>query len=275
MIRILVDGSSDISAEEAAERGIVRVPIPVDLDGTNWADRPYDEFYQAMEASGGFPVTSQVIPQVFEGPFREAVEAGDELICLLLSSGLSGTYQNALLARELVGSDAIHVIDTRHSTHAIRIMVDYVEQLIAEGASADEIERKVLRLRPRVRIIAGLDTLEYLARSGRISNPLAIVGDIAHIKPVITFSQKGMVEVLGKTLGIGKAITRVFKLIDDRGVDSAYSSYEIYTYGQENVERLHNHLVRAGIHATGRKQVGPVIGCHNGPRALGMVFVSR
>lgn len=275
MIRILVDGSSDISAEEAVERGIVRVPIPVDLDGTNWADRPYDEFYQAMEASGGFPVTSQVIPQVFETPFREAVEAGDELICLILSSGLSGTYQNALLARELVGSDAIHVIDTRHSTHAIRIMVDYVEQLIAEGATADEIEHKVLRLRPRVRLIAGLDTLEYLARSGRISNPLAIVGNIAHIKPVITFSQKGMVEVLGKTLGIGKAITQVFKLIDDRGVDGAYSSYEIYTYGQDNVERLHNHLVRAGIHATGRKQVGPVIGCHNGPQALGMVFVSR
>lgn len=275
MIRILVDGSADLTAEECAARNIIRVPIPIDLNGVDYADRPYDEFYEAMLHTKGFPVTSQVIPQGFMEPFEKAVAAGDELICLILSSGLSGTYQNALMAKELVGSDAIHVIDTRHSTHAIRIMVDYAERLIAEGHTADEIEHRILRLRPRVRIIAGLDTLEYLARSGRIANPLAIVGDIAHIKPVITFSSKGAVEVLGKALGTGKAVSQVFRLIKDRGVDEDYSSYEIYTYGEANTERLHNHLVRAGIHATDRLQVGPVIGCHNGPQALGMVFVSR
>ncbi len=275
MIRILVDGAADLSTEECAERGIMRVPIPVDLDGVNYADRPYDEFYEALIHSANFPITSQVTPQGFVGFFEEAASAGDDLICLILSSGLSGTYQNALMAKEIVGYDRIHVIDTRHSTHAIRIMVDYAERLIAEGCSGDEIEHKILHLRPRVRIIAGLNTLEYLARSGRISNPLAIVGDIAHIKPVITFSSKGAVEVLGKALGIGKAVSQVFKLIKGRGVDEEYSSYEIYTYGEANTERLHGHLVRAGIHATGRLQVGPVIGGHNGPEALGMVFVSR
>ncbi len=275
MIRILVDGAADLSEEECAERNIVRVPILVDLDGVDYGNRPYDEFYEALIHSSGFPVTSQVTPQGFVGPFQDAVDAGDELVCLILSSGLSGTYQNALMAKEIVGSDAIHVIDTRHSTHAIRIMADYAERLIAEGCTADEIEHRILHLRPRVRIIAGLDTLSYLARSGRISNPLAVVGDIAHIKPVITFSSKGAVEVLGKSLGIGKAVSQVFRLIKDRGVDEDYTSYEIYTYGEANTERLHSHLVRAGIHATDRLQVGPVIGCHNGPEALGMVFVSR
>ena len=179
------------------------------------------------------------------------------------------------MAKEIVGSDKVHVIDTRHSTHAIRIMVDYAERLIADGLPADEIERKIKHLRPRVRIIAGLDDLEYMARGGRISRYVATIGDIAHVKPVITFSQRGAVEVLGKSLGIGKAITQVFRLIQDRGVDDEYTSYEIYTSTQDNTERLHTHLVKAGIHATDRLQVGPVIGAHNGPRALGMVFVSR
>ena len=275
MIRILVDGSADISDAECAERGMVRVPIPTILDGVDYADLPYDDFYAAMAATKSFPLTSQVTPQQFVEPFEKIIGEGDEVVALVLSSALSGTYQNALMAKEIVGSDKVHVIDTRHSTHAIRIMVDYAERLIAEGLPAEEIERRIKHLRPRVRIIAGLDDLEYMARGGRISRYVATIGDIAHVKPVITFSQRGAVEVLGKSLGIGKAITQVFRLIQDRGVDDEYTSYEIYTSTQDNTERLHTHLVKAGIHATDRLQVGPVIGAHNGPRALGMVFVSR
>lgn len=275
MIRILVDGSADFTAEECAERGMLRVPIPTILDGIDYADLPFDDFYTAMAATKSFPLTSQVTPQGFVEPFERALDAGDEVIALVLSSALSGTYQNALMAKEIVGSGKIHVIDTRHSTHAIRIMVDYAERLIAEGKSADEVEHAIKHLRPRVRIIAGIDDLEYMARGGRISRYVATIGDIAHIKPVITFSQRGAIEVLGKSLGIGKAISQVSRLIKDRGVDDDYTSYEIYTSSEENTERLHAHLARAGIHATDRLQVGPVIGAHNGPRALGMVFVSR
>lgn len=274
MIRILVDASADISEAECREAGWFRVPISVELDGVEYEDRPVGDFYRAMESTTAFPHTSQPTPNAFLAPFEEVRDAGDELICLTLSSALSGTYQNALFAAESVGYPGIHVIDSRHSTHAIRLLVEYADRLIKEGVEAPEIVRRVERLRPRVRILAGLETMAYLARGGRIPKAVAMMGDAVRIRPVITFSQRGEVELLGKAMGTGKALSQVTRLIAARGVDPEHNAYEIYTTTQANVQRLAERLERRDIVATGRRQVGPTIGSHIGPDAYGMVFVS-
>ena len=114
MIRILVDSAADFSKKEIDEKGIYLVPLQVEfqeeqyLDGVN-LER--DEFYKKLVCEKDFPKTSQPSPQKFLDVFEEVKENGDELICILLSSALSGTYQSAQLARSMADYDKIYIVD--------------------------------------------------------------------------------------------------------------------------------------------------------------------
>ena len=106
MVRIIVDSGSDLLPEVAKERGIEVLPLLANVDGTEYRDGidlGRDAFYELLEETGIFPKTSQVSPHTFAEAFREAREAGDEVIALTLSSALSGTYQSAKLAQAMVG----------------------------------------------------------------------------------------------------------------------------------------------------------------------------
>ena len=110
------------------------------------------------------------------------------IICILLSSALSGTYQSAVLAKNMVEYDSIYLIDSLSATYTIKIMADYACTLREKGYTAHEIIQAVENLKSRVKVLAALDTLEYLGRGGRISKTAAAIGDLANIKPIITIN---------------------------------------------------------------------------------------
>lgn len=275
MIKILLDGASDITAAEAEAHGWLSMPISVSLDGEEVGSLPFDEFYGRLEDTDEFPLTSQPSPHGFVEIFEKAQEDGDQIIYLALSSRLSGTYQSACLAKEIVGYDGIHIVNTRTATQAIYLLACVAQDLIDEGHTVDEVVKRIERLKSRVRIIAALDTLEYLARGGRIPPAAAAVGDLARLKPVISVSAHGEVEVLAKSLGINKALGQVAKLVEARGVDTDYPVFAIHTKGDENPHRLDVRLERVGIVPEELRAVGPTIGSHIGPGAAGLVFVSH
>lgn len=145
MIRILVDSSSDYSLEEIKEKKLSLVPITVTMNGTDYMEGlnlERNEFYHLLETSKEFPKTSQPSPQSFLDFFQEAKEKGDSLICILLSSELSGTFQSAQLAKTMVGYENIYIIDSLSATYTIKIMADYACKLVEEGFSAREIVKK-------------------------------------------------------------------------------------------------------------------------------------
>ena len=279
MIRILVDSSSDYSQEEVQEKGLVFVPIRIELAGKEYLDGidlERDRFFELLQETGEFPLPSQPSPQEFLDIFQEVKEAGDDLVCILLSSHLSGTCQSARLASQMMDyEDHIFIVDSRAATYNIKVMADYALELVHDGLSAAEIAERLEAFKSRVHVVAMIDTLEYLRRGGRIGKAAAVVGDLARIKPVIYVTPEGEIGLAGKALGKNKAINMILKWIGEHPLDESFPAYSIYSYGTENSEVFEESLSREGIRFDERLQIGATIGTHIGPGAFGFVYVEK
>lgn len=273
MIKILVDSSSDCNLQD----GIVDliVPISVNIDGKEYScgiDLTSDEFYKLLQQCKEFPRTSQPSPQAFIEIFEQAKNDGDQLIYLCLSSRLSGTYQGALIAKEMVDYDDIYIIDTLGVTHIIGVMASFARNLINQGFNAGEIVDKCEELKGKIKLYAGVETLEYLYKGGRLSYASATVAEVAGIKPVLEL-REGKVQTLGKCLGKIRAMNFILDKIKDCKVNPDFPMISLYTYGTENVESLEQKLKDNGYKIADRLQVGSTIGTHVGPGVYAVAFV--
>lgn len=278
MIKILVDASSDYSAEEVKQKKLDFVPINISIGEKNYIEGVNlnrNDFYSILKESNDFPKTSQPSPQIFLDIFNNVKDKGDELICILLSSQLSGTYQSALMAKEMADYEKIHIIDSLSATYTIKIMADYALSLVEQGIAAPEIVEKIEALKTHVKCVAGLDTLEFLARGGRINKAVATIGNAANIKPIITLSDEGKVEVISKCLGKNRAVLQVVKHLQSFEIDENFPMYPIYSFGTENCENFEKKMEEEGFKLSERLQIGPTIGTHIGPEAFGVVFVTK
>ena len=278
MIRIVVDSSADYLAEELEERHLELVPLSIELNGRTYIDgknMARNDFYKMMEETGAFPKTSQPSPQEFLDIFKDAKEKNDDVICVLLSSALSGTCQSALLAKQMADYERIFIVDSLSATFAIRMIVEHALKLINDGKSAEEIVAELETFKSHVKIIAAVDTLEYLARGGRISKAAAAVGELANLKPLVTISSEGKVDVIGKCLGKNKAIRALLTKFQDEELDTRFPIYSGYTYGTENCECFRQKLAQKGFETCEPLQIGSTIGTHVGPGAFGIVYVVK
>lgn len=275
MIKILVDSASDCRKEDGIYD--LFVPITVNIDGVEYADGidlDADKFYELQKNAKEFPRTSQPSPQQFVEIFEKIKADGDELIYLCLSSQLSGTYQGALIAKDMVDYDGIYVVDTLGATHLIGILARYARDLINQSVSAEEIAQKCENLKSKIKVFAGVDTLEYLYKGGRLSRASATVGEIAGIKPIITVSE-GKVESIGKCLGKIRAMNYILDKVKSHKINPAFPIYSLYTSGTENCEALESKLRENGYDIADRLQVGFTIGTHVGPGVYAVLFVEE
>lgn len=275
MIKIMVDSASDSPKGD----GVVDyyVPLTVSMCGRDFKpgiDLDSDTFYKMLVESKEFPKTSQPSPEDFAEIFRQVKEAGDELICFTLSSGLSGTYQSAVIAKQLVEYDGIYVVDTLSASHMIHHIARYAAKLRDEGKTADEIVAACEDVKGRIRVYLGVDTLEYLFRGGRLSRTSAAVATLASIKPILSLAG-GKIETVGKTLGRGKALQFLAKQLEGVERDENFPAYSLYTMGEENCMELEKLLAESGCPVAGRLQVGPTIGAHVGPGVFAYYFVAK
>lgn len=276
MIKILVDSASDCCWGYSAYDDYVS--LTVSIDGKDYKDGrelTADRFYQLLTSTHEFPKTSQPSPEEYFKIFRQAKKAGDEVLCFCISSAISGTYQSAQIAKDMIDYDGIYVIDTCMVSHLIGILTDDVKKRIAQNIPAGQIARECEALKGRVRVFAGLDTLEYLHKGGRLSRASAAVGQVAGIKPVVTFSAEGAVAVAGKAIGVPRAIQSIVSRVQEEQLDPAFPVYSLYTSGTQNTQKLEQKLTEAGIQIQNRLQVGPAIGAHVGPNVYGVVFVVK
>ena len=278
MIKFLVDSASDYTALEAESKGIEFVPLKVVINGDTYlsgVDLNSDQFYNLLTTTSEFPKTSQPSPQQFLDIFEKVKAAGDELICVLLSSGLSGTFQSANLAKQMVDYDKIYLVDSLVASHMIRLLVEKGLEMKANGADALTIVDKLNDAKKRVRVAAVVDTLEFLCMGGRLSRMQATIGELAKLKPVISVDEEGKVYVLGKNLGINKSTTYLVNYFKKHEIDPEFPVYSLYTYGEENPIKLEKKLADNDISFNERLQVGSTIGAHVGPNAFGIMFVKK
>lgn len=201
-IRIIVDSACDLTKDKADALGLTFMPLKTIfgeeefLDGITLSHR---EFYEKLIEGDCMPTTSQISPHDFETIYREVKTAGDTAVVISLSSKLSGTFQSANIAREGF-EDCIWLVDSENVCLGEQILVQLACRLRDSGLSASEITKELNLRKKDIRVIALLDTLEYLKRGGRISKTAAFAGNLLSIKPVISIVE-GAVTILGKARG--------------------------------------------------------------------------
>mgnify|MGYP000780791042 FL=1 len=278
LIRIIVDSGSDLLPEVACEHDIQVLPLLANVNGVEYRDGidlERDGFYALLEETGAFPKTSQVSPHAFAEAFKEARDSGDEVIAITLSSALSGTYQSAKLAQAMVGEEGVYVVDSLTATYATAMIAEYACALRDEGLSAKQIVAEIERFKGRVKLVAVLDTLEYLQRGGRLPKAAARLGEAAKLKPVVVISEEGEVGLSTAVFGRKRALDTLLKKVAKYSVDAFFPAIPIYSFGTKTCAKMEDEMIGTGMNLSGRRQIGFVIGSHIGPGAYGVVFVER
>ena len=279
MIRILTDSAADLTPQELERYGISAVPLCIHFGEDTYRDgETLDKraFYEMLRQSDVFPKTSQPSPADFEGYFEDAKAAGDEIIAVLLSSALSGTFQGAQIAKAMVDYDGVYLIDSRSATVGERLLLLQAVKLRDEGRSAAEIVSELEALKGRICIWASLDTLEYLCKGGRLSRTAAGIGSLANMKPIITLLPDGTVSVFKKCIGQKRSMDQIIQLTESKRPDPAYPLFGLYTYDRSNCDAL---LTRMEEHGQCRPvedclNIGPSIGSHVGIGAYGVAYIA-
>ena len=222
MVKILTDSSCDLSPARCEELGVEMLPITVNFGGESFRaniDISNAQFYEKLAAASELPKTAQITPAFFQEKFQEYKEAGDDVVCLFISSQMSGTLQSAKVAKNLVGAENICLPDTLNVTFALGLLVEEAVKMRDRGLSAAEIAQEVEALVPRVRLWALIDDLKYLKMGGRLSATSALVASILGICPIITL-ENGLVEVVGKARGKKAAFKFIQGMVEKEPIKS-------------------------------------------------------
>lgn len=278
-IRIITDTTSDITRDQASQLNISLIPLKVifeDKEYKEGIDITIDDFYHKLVKAERLPTTSQPSPDDFLQHFNEAKLAGDSVIVLLVAAKLSGTYQSAMIAKEMADYEKIYIIDSNTTITALRILVEQAVKLRDKGLEAKEIVSIIEELKERLVLIAMVDTLEYLHKGGRLSKSSTIIGTLLKFKPIITLND-GAIGIIGKERGVHKAIGRMLEAMDEFGeVDRNYPVYLGYTSQDDKCQILKEKIIKEHkFNNLTMYPVGCVVGTHAGPGACVVTYIRK
>ena len=278
-VKIIVDSTADLTPEVAQQ--VKTVPLTIHFGEKQYVsgvDIDSKKFYEMLVESDVLPTTSQPTPYAFSQVFQEVVDAGDTAVCLTVSSKLSGTYQSASIAAEEFPG-RIFVVDTLTVAIGGGILAEYALQLANSGMEAEELAQALLAQRQKVRVLALVDTLEYLKKGGRISSTVAFAGGLLNIKPVISVTD-GEVKMMGKARGSKQGNNLLVQEIQKSGgVDFTKPLMLGYTGLSDAL--LQKYIADSAALWEGQVQTLPVsivssvVGTHVGPGAVAVAFFVR
>ena len=277
-IRMITDSASDLLSPHRPE--ITVLPMTITFGEEQFrdgVDLTHLQFYEKLIEGEELPTTSQIAPAQFEEAFRAAVEAGESVVAVVLSSKLSGTYQSACIAAEEFPGK-VFVVDSANATIGERILVERGLELMDQGLEASAIAARLDEEKTDIRLVALLDTLEYLKRGGRVSASVALVGGLLAIKPVVAV-QDGEVVVLGKARGSKNGNNLLVQEIQKTGVD--FSRPYLLGYAGLNDSLLQKYIADSAALWEGHTDslptgtVGGTIGTHVGPGAIAVAFFRK
>ncbi|MBQ3215554.1 MAG: DegV family protein [Oscillospiraceae bacterium] len=276
-VQIILDSTAD-TIPALRDRCTI-VPLTVHFGDHEYLDgisMTHCEFYEKLVESRDLPTTSQPTPDAFAQEFQKIVDAGDQAVVLTISSKLSGTYQSATIAAmDFPGS--IYVVDTRSVTIGAGILAELALQMVNKGMSAEDIACAISKERENVRLVAMLDTLEYLKKGGRISKTVAFAGELLSIKPIISI-QEGEIHMLGKARGTRQAGVQLISQIEAAGgIDHSRPVMMGYTGVSDTLlnKFIEEHPELQGDLPLRSTIIGSVIGTHAGPGAFAAAFFTK
>jgi DegV family protein with EDD domain len=272
-IRVVTDSSCDLPPQLVAAHGISVVPLSIRFGDEEFVDQvelTTDAFWTKVSESSTLPETAAPAPGAFEACFRELMARGATgIVCVSLSSHLSGTMQSAQVAAAAVAADCpVQVIDSQSASMGLGNLCLTAARRAADGDSLESIVAEVTNRRDRTRLFATLDTMEHIRKSGRIGNARALLGSMLSIKPVIEI-RAGVVDEAGRVRTRSKAL----KLLASKAAEQPIEHLAVLHANAPDLDDLLDLLApifpRDEI-VTGA--IGPVIGTHAGPRVIGVTY---
>lgn len=278
-VKFLTDSACDMLPKEAAALGVTCIPIQITINDVTYEDAvtiTHQEFYEKLAASEKLPVTSQINPMIYADYYERLTENGDEVVVICLSSALSGTYQNAVMAAEDFPGK-VFVVDSLSATSGQIILIQRGLELAAQGLSAAQIAQALEEEKKKIHVVALVDTLEYLKKGGRISPTVALAGGLLGIKPAIEVKD-GSVVMAGTARGLKKGHELTRSLIEKYGgIDWSKPMSLIYS-GDDSMLRKFmetTHELWDGHGELPIHSLGGTIGTHIGPNAYGIAFFEK
>ena len=286
MIKLFTDDGADINFTTRERYGIIQLPIAVS-DGENEFETgqamDISNFYDNMRA-GTVYSTSRVMPQVIEEAFRKALEAGDEVLYISLSSGLSGSYEGAVMVTNALEKEypgKIEVVDSKAATFGEGLLALKAAILRDRGESLSSIAAYLNKIKTTSHECFTVGTLEYLHRGGRVSKATKIAGGVLQLSPMLELEkEKGTLELLDVYRGQKAFLKKLKKYILEHAKDGKFNpNQRVYVYSgdwPERVDVVKNFLIKdMGMEEKNidtSQRLGCVIGAHTGPDVCVVTF---
>lgn len=274
-VHLVCDSTADLDPAFRAAHTVRVVPLKVIFGDHTYADgvdMTAEEFYARLAAPGPFPRTSQPTPAEFEAVFRELGADGGSIVCTTISADLSGTYASATQARAALPDLDIRVIDTRSVAVGHYAAVVEAVRVVEAGGDADQVEAAAAAVRSSEKVLFTVETLEFLRRGGRIGGARALLGSVLDIKPILEI-RDGVIEAVGRVRTYQRAIDR---LVDEcRLAALAWGGADVvvaHANRPEIATALVERMRPLALREPSLTVVGPVVGCHSGPGAIGVGF---
>jgi len=274
-VKIVTDSLSDITSDIAKGLGITIVPLTVFFGHESYLDRvtiTTDEFYHRLIHGNVWPTTTQPPPRDFADVYDRLSEETDEILVITLSSKLSGTYQSALAAKDLVEKKCrIEVIDSLTVAMGLGLVVISAARKAQSGAKLDELTDFVRKALDRSHFIAYFDTLKYLAKGGRIGRAQGLLGSVLSIKPILTVKE-GEISPVTRLRSQAAGVEYLYNFV------TGFTSIEALAVEHSTlpdeadklVERLSPPFPKENIY---RSTVSPVLGVYGGPNAIAVTVL--
>lgn len=285
MIRIIADSTCDLSDEIKEKYNIGIAPLTININGKEYRDKvdiQPDEFYSMMESFDEPPTTSMPNPGEFIKLFDESISAGyDEILCICMSSGTSGSYQSAVIAKDDYLSKnnevKIYIVDSKSMSHGSGYLILKSAILREQGASFQELIDFNEMYKTNIKHFLAVDDLDHLIKSGRLSNASAMIGKLLRIKPIMSMRQ-GKGAIVAKERGKKRVLKHYVKEYIRR-VDESFNDFIIIGYTSDI--QVANNLKKLFLKEVDFKgdiyimQMGVSVGTHVGLGAISMYFIEK
>lgn len=277
-MKIVTDCAADMPLQEREELGITEAPLYIQFPGEeiNSADITPDEFYNRLEAMRPeVPTTAQPSSGTFTELYQKLSETSKQILSVHISSGLSGTINSARMGAEQVKGAVVEFVDTMTLSGGERFQVLAAAWGSAAGWSLEAIKERLAAIRQQTEVIYTLDTLEYLARGGRIGRVQALMGAALKIKPIIRVDQAdGKYSTVSKSRTIPQALETIAEHLEEKYKDTPVWITVLHGRFQEGAQAL-SKLLEERLNPTKMElmRISPVLGVHTGPGIVGAAVV--
>jgi DegV family protein with EDD domain len=282
---IIIDSASDLPEQYVKENNIPLLSLTVNFKGKEYKDDlgkslPYEEFYKEVR-SGEMPSTAQVNIFTYAEEFKKHVSQNKAVICIVLSSGVSGSYNSACAAREMIleeSKDAdITVIDSKCASLGEGLLDYYAIEMLKNGASKDEIVNWIEENKFKLNHWFTVDDLNHLKRGGRVSATAAVIGTLLDIKPVLNVDNEGKLSPVSKVKGRKKSIRALAEELEKRIVNPEEQMIFI-SHGDclEDAKLLEKIILeKFKVKDILINSIGPAVGSHAGPGTVALFFLGE